>query len=156
MDYNVTKHGTYENTPLTLSCNASNGNWKFCRWAKGKDISCTFSYDYIQSRDDWVLSKCQAADVKHCEKCDRDFKDFELIRPKSSVAGTSNTLCEIKKQQSEMNVDDGEYVCQLLKCATPEDGGCNTTPDQFQQYDILQTELKKSVNVEVYRNCGLK
>ena len=102
------------------------------------------------------MSICQAIDVKQCEKCDQDFKDFELIRPKSSVTGVSNTLCEIKKRKSEMKVDDGEYVCQLLKCATPEDGGCNTTPDQFQQYDIMQTELKKSVNVEVYRNYGLK
>ena len=109
----------------------------------------------MQSRDHWVLSKCQAADVKHCEKCDQDFKDFELIRPKSSVAGTSNTLCEIKKQKSEMNVDDGEYVCQLLKCATPENGGCNMTPDQFQKYDILPTASKNSVNVQVYLNCGL-
>ena len=69
-----------------------------------------------------------------------------------SVAGDSNTLCEIRKLRSEMTIDDGEYVCQLLKCATPEDGGCETTPDQFQKYDILQTESKKSVNVKVYLN----
>ena len=148
---------TYEKDPLTLSCNATNGNWKFCRWAKGKDISCTFSYDFIPSRDDWIVRKCEGTDDKHCEKCDRDFEDFlPTKQPKTSVAGDSNTLCEIQKLNSEMIVDDGEYVCELLKCAPPEDGGCTTTPDHFQKYDILQTESKKSVNVQVYRNCGLK
>ena len=49
-----------------------------------------------------------------------------------------------------MTLDDGVYVCQLLKCATPEDGGCDTTPEQFEQYDILQTDLNKSITVQVY------
>ena len=152
------KHGiTYEKTPLKLSCNATNGNWKFCRWAKGEDISCTFSYDFIPSRDDWTVRKCEGTDDKHCEKCDRDFEDFLPTKQlKTSVAGDSNTLCEIQKLNSEMIVDDGEYVCELLKCATPEDGGCDTTPDHFQKYDILQTDLNKSIKVQVYLNYDLK
>ena len=146
----MTSYVTYENAPLKLSCNASNGNWKFCRWSKGDDISYTFSYDYIPSYDQWTVRKCEATDVEHCEKCDRDFKDFGLDQPTMSVSGDSNTLCEIQKPIAEMTVDDGEYVCQLLKCATPEDGGCTTTPDHFQKYDILQTELTNSVKVQVY------
>ena len=142
---------TYEKDPLTLSCNATNGNWKFCRWAKGEDISCTFSYDFIPSRDDWTVRKCEGTDDKHCEKCDRDFEDFlPTKQPKTSVAGDSNTLCEIQKLNSEMIVDDGEYVCELLKCATPEGGGCSSTPDHFQKYNILQTEFNKSIKVQVY------
>ena len=152
------KHGeTYEKTPLKLSCNATNGNWKFCRWAKNEDISCTFSYDYITSTDDWIVRQCEGADVKQCGKCGRDFKDFVLTRqPITSVADESNTLCEIQKLNSEMTVDDGEYVCELLKCATPEDEGCNTTPDHFQKYNILQTEFNKSIKVQVYLNYDLK
>ena len=142
---------TYGKDPLTLSCNATNGNWKFCRWAKGEGISCTFSYDFIPSRDDWIVRKCEGTDDKHCEKCDRDFEDFlPTKQPKTSVAGDSNTLCEIQKLNSEMIVDDGEYVCELLKCATPEDEGCNTTPDHFQKYNILQTEFNKSIKIQVY------
>ena len=142
---------TYEKDPLTLSCNATNGNWKFCRWAKGEGISCTFSYDFIPSRDDWIVRKCEGTDDKHCEKCDRDFEDFlPTKQPKTSVAGDSNTLCEIQKPNSEMIVDDGEYVCELLKCAIPEDGGCTTAPDHFQKYNILQTEFNKSIKVQVY------
>ena len=142
---------TYEKDPLTLSCNATNGNWKFCRWAKGEGISCTFSYDFIPSRDDWTVRKCEGTDDKHCEKCDRDFEDFlPTKQPKTSVAGDSNTLCEIQKLNSEMIVDDGEYVCELLKCATPEDGGCKDTRDHFQKYHILQTDLNKSIKVQVY------
>ena len=146
------KHGeTYEKTPLKLSCNATNGNWKFCRWAKNEDISCTFSYDYITSTDDWIVRQCEGADVKQCGKCGRDFKDFVLTRPPiTSVTDESNTLCEIQKLNSEMTVDDGEYVCELLKCATPEDGGCSSTPDHFQKYNILQTEFNKSIKVQVY------
>ena len=150
MEFIVTKDGTYEKNPLTLSCNASNGNWKFCRWSKGAGISCTFSYDYIPSTDTWALTKCESTTVKHCEKCDRDFKDFLEQQPIKSVAGDSNTLCQIRKPRSEMTLDDGVYVCQLLKCATPEDGGCDTTPEQFEQYDILQTDLNKSIKVQVY------
>ena len=148
---------TYEKDPLTLSCNATNGNWKFCRWAKGEDISCTFSYDFIPSRDDWIVRKCEGTDDKHCEKCDRDFEDFLPTKQlKTSVAGDSNTLCEIQKLNSEMIVDDGEYVCELLKCVPPEDEGCNTTPDHFQKYNILQTEFNKSIKIQVYLNYDLK
>ena len=148
---------TYEKDPLTLSCNATNGNWKFCRWAKGEGISCTFSYDFIPSRDDWTVRKCEGTDDKHCEKCDRDFEDFLPTKQlKTSVAGDSNTLCEIQKLNSEMIVDDGEYVCELLKCAPPEDEGCNSTPDHFQKYNILQTEFNKSIKVQVYINYYLK
>ena len=41
-------------------------------------------------------------------------------------------------------MDDGEYTCQLLKCAVPEDGGCNATPDEFDKYDVLRTKPNKN------------
>ena len=63
-------------------------------------------------------------------------------------------MCEIRKRSAKMIVDDGEYVCQLLKCAAPEDGGCKITPDTFKDYDIMQIPVNHSVNVEVFRSCS--
>ena len=61
LEFSVIKRDvTYEKDPLTLSCNATNGNWKFCRWAKGEDISCTFSYEFIPSSGDWTVRNAKA------------------------------------------------------------------------------------------------
>ena len=59
-------------------------------------------------------------------------------------------MCEISKPKAEVTVDDGEYTCQLLKCALPEEAGCNATPDQFDKYDVVRTKPNNTVNVEVY------
>ena len=63
-------------------------------------------------------------------------------------------MCEIRKQRAEVKVDDGEYTCQLLKCAAPEDGGCNATPDPFDEYEqIIQNN---TVHVKVFISCSPK
>ena len=73
---------------------------------------------------------------------------------KTSLEGKSNTMCEIRKPRAEVNVDDGEYTCQLLKCAAPEDEGCNATPDQFDEYEqIIQNN---TVHVKVFISCSRK
>ena len=117
-------------------------------------MSCTYQYDSRSSASKWVVAKCGDTDILHtpnCQQCDAAFNDFRVTSQlDESVEGKSNTLCEIQKPISEMTVDDGVYVCQILKCATPGDRGCNTTPDRLQKYDILQTELTKSVKVQVY------
>ena len=146
---NVTKHGMYERNPLTLSCNATNGNWKFCRWFKGKEASCTYEYESTYTSSKWVMTKCE--DTRNCRQCDTSFGDFKLTSQlDKSLEGESNTMCEIRKPKAEVTVDDGDYTCQLLKCALPEDGGCNATPDEFDKYDVLRTKHNNTVHVKVY------
>ena len=86
------------------------------------------------------MTKCGDTDIlntRSCQKCDTSFDDFKLTSQLGkSVEGKSNTMCEIRKPRAEVTVDDGEYTCQLLKCAAPEDEGCNATPDQFDPYDV--------------------
>ena len=152
---NVTKHGMYERNPLTLSCNATNGNWKFCRWYKGEGASCTYQYNSISGSSKWTVTKCE--DTKNCKQCDTRFDDFRLTPLlKTSLEGKSNTMCEIRKPRAEVNVDDGEYTCQLLKCAAPEDEGCNATPDQFDEYDVVRTKQNNTVHVKVFLSCSPK
>ena len=152
----------YALSPLTLSCNATNGNWSFCRWFKGKDASCT--YQYWGSASKWVVTKCGDTDIlntRSCQKCDTSFDDFRLTSQLAeSVEGKSNTMCEIRKPRAEVTVDDGEYTCQLLKCAAsedePEDEGCNASPDQFDQYDVLRAKQNNTVHVKVFISCSRK
>ena len=143
----------YERNPLTLSCNATNGNWKFCRWYKGEGASCTYQYESISGSSKWTVIKCE--DTQNCKQCDTRFDDFRLTPLlKKSLEGESNTMCEIRKQRAEVKVDDGEYTCQLLKCAAPEDGGCNATPDPFDEYEqIIQNN---TVHVKVFISCSPK
>ena len=155
LEFGVTKEGYYEKTPLKLSCNATNGSWKFCRWAKGDDMTCTYKYEYIQESGKWIVTKCADSKQTNCKECNPAFKDFQLIQKDRSKDGNSNRMCEIRKQSAEMKIDDGEYVCLLLKCATPEDGGCKFTPERFQKYDIMQTELNHSVKIQVFVNSSL-
>ena len=139
----------YERNPLTLSCNATNGNWKFCRWYKGEGASCTYQYNSISGSSKWTVTKCE--DTKNCKQCDTRFDDFRLTPLLAkSFEGEGNTMCEISKPNAEVAVDDGEYTCQLLKCAVPEDGGCNATPDEFDKYDVLRTKPNNAVHVKVY------
>merc|ERR1712110_11579 len=82
------------------------------------------------------------------------FDDFRLTSQLAeSVEGKSNTMCEIRKPRAEVTVDDGEYTCQLLKCAAPkdepEDEGCNASPDQFDQYDVLRAKQNNTVHVKI-------
>ena len=69
-------------------------------------------------------------------------------------------MCEIRKPRAEVTVDDGEYTCQLLKCAAPkdepEDEGCNASPDQFDQYDVLRAKQNNTVHVKVFLSCSSK
>ena len=149
---NVTKFGMYEKNPLTLSCNATNGNWKFCRWFKEDGASCTYEYESTSSSSKWVVTECE--DTQNCQRCDTGFDDFKLTDPLAgSVEGKSNTMCEIRKPRAEITVDDGEYTCQLLKCAAPENGGCNATPDQFDKYDVVRTKQNNTVHVKVSIRC---
>ena len=152
MEFSVNARYGYERDPLILSCNASNGSWKFCRWAKGDDISCTFKYEYISESGKWVVTKCRDSKQDNCKECSGAFQEFEFEHKEKSLDGISNTMCEIKKPSAVMLIDDGEYVCQLLKCATPEDGGCKITSERFQKYDIMQTEETHSVNIQVSVN----
>ena len=152
---NVTKHGMYERNPLTISCNATNGNWKFCKWFKGKEASCTYEYESTSSLSKWVVTKCEG--TRNCQKCDTRFEDFKLTSQlDESVEGESNTMCEIRKPRAQLTFDDGEYTCQLLKCAAPEDEGCNASPDQFDQYDVLREKQNNTVHVKVVISCSRK
>ena len=65
-------------------------------------------------------------------------------------------MCEISKPSAEVTVDDGEYTCQLLKCAAAEDGGCNASPGQFDEYEVLRTKQNNTVHVKVFVSCSLK
>ena len=152
--------GMYALSPLTLSCNATNGNWKFCRWSKGNSASCTYQYESRGSASKWVVTKCGDSDIidtRNCQKCDTSLEEFRLTSQlDKSVEGKSNTMCEISKPSAEVTVDDGEYTCQLLKCAAAEDGGCNASPGQFDEYEVLRTKQNNTVHVKVFVSCSLK
>ena len=155
LEFGVTKQGYYEKAPLTLSCNATNGSWKFCRWAKGDDMSCTYKYEYVPESDKWIVTKCADSKQENCKECHPAFKEFEITQLAKSTDGFSNNMCQITKHSAERQIDDGAYVCELLKCNNPEDGGCKYTTDIFRKYDIMQTEPNHSVMVQVFLNGSL-
>ena len=145
--YNVSKIARWERDPLILTCQATNGYWRFCRWAKTGVGSCTYEYVF-KSNQKWSQDKCEI-DPK-CRTCDSTFTEFELIAHempasevnKSFVVGKS-TLCQIKKMRAELGKDDGEYTCSLLKCSEPHEGGCKHTTEEFGKV------TSKKINVKV-------
>ena len=154
LEFGVTKQGYYEKAPLTLSCNATNGSWKFCRWAKGDDMTCTYRYEYLQESGKWIVTKCADSKQTNCKECHPAFNDFQLTQQDRSKDGNSNTMCEIRKPSAEMKIDDGEYRCQLLKCTTPKDGGCKFTRERFQKTERPRRK-NHSVKIQVFANCSL-
>ena len=141
MDYIVLNVGIWETQKLTLSCRATNGNWKFCRWGKTGIVGgyCTYKFFYQEDGNKWTQTTLE--NTKNHTFCGPAFDEFNLIVheiPISKVDGSNVGLtnrCEIEKMRSEIK-DAGEYTCEMLQCNEPQNGGCKNATRMFGRVEI--------------------